>query len=116
MGTCDVYTRTDPQQEDRQISGRQNGRQYHAKAESVFCHFVDLTRFGLAYPVELVHGQKYYVTVEAVNNVVHGGALVTTVKHSTPLIIDTTPPVIDGVRVVMFDSSTGFLSTELNAR
>ena len=77
---------------------------------------VDLAHVALAYPVELMHGQKYYVTVEAVNNVVHGGALVTTVRHSTPLVIDTTPPVIDGIRVEMFDSSTGYLSVQVNAR
>lgn len=86
-------------------------------------HFVaDLTHVGLAYladlpsPVELEHGKKYYVTVSAVNNVVHGGALVTTVRHSTPLVIDTTPPVIEGVRVELFNSTTGFLLLQLNAR
>jgi hypothetical protein len=34
----------------------------------------------------------YYVTVQAINNVVHGGAMVTTVCHSTPIMVDTTPP------------------------
>jgi hypothetical protein len=95
IGSCDIYEKADPQTERRETD--------------------DLTNVALAYPTELKHGQKYYVTVEAVNNVVHGGALVTAVRHSTPLVIDTTPPVIDGVRVESFDSSTGYLSVQLNA-
>ncbi|KAK3083736.1 hypothetical protein FSP39_002337 [Pinctada imbricata] len=52
---------------------------------------------------------KYYVTVQALNNVVHGGALVTTVCHSTPFTVDTTPPVFAGVTQIMFDEDFDIL-------
>ncbi|CAG2189848.1 unnamed protein product [Mytilus edulis] len=49
------------------------------------------TNTGYARNLHLPDG-PYYVTVQAINNVVHGGAMVTTVCHSTPITVDTTPP------------------------
>ncbi|XP_063447918.1 uncharacterized protein LOC134727466 [Mytilus trossulus] len=49
------------------------------------------TNTGYARNLHLPDG-PYYVTVQAINNVVHGGAMLTTVCHSTPITVDTTPP------------------------
>ena len=57
---------------------------------------------------------KYYVTVQALNNAVHGGSLVTTVCHSTPLIVDTTPPVFYQVPDIMFDEDFDILAVYYN--
>ncbi|XP_061188852.1 uncharacterized protein LOC133197029 [Saccostrea echinata] len=46
---------------------------------------------------------KYFMTVQCLNNVVFGGSLVTTVCHSTPLTVDTTPPFFNGVEEIYFD-------------
>ena len=51
----------------------------------------------------------YYVAVQALNKVVYGGALVTTVCHSTPFTVDTTPPVFLGVNHIMFDEDFDIL-------
>ncbi|GAB1602264.1 uncharacterized protein LOC115224694 [Argonauta hians] len=45
----------------------------------------------------------YFVTVQALNNVVLGGAMVTSVCHSWPLIVDTTPPEFNGVDSFRYD-------------
>ena len=36
----------------------------------------------------------YYVSVQAINNVVYGGAMATIIEHSTPYVIDTSPPLV----------------------
>ena len=46
---------------------------------------------------------SYYVTVQAVNGAELGGSLVTTVCHSIPFIVDTTPPVFKGVTEIIYD-------------
>lgn len=43
------------------------------------------------------------MTVQCLNNVVFGGSLVTTVCHSLPITVDTTPPFFDGVEQIYFD-------------
>ena len=43
------------------------------------------------------------MTVQAINSVVYGGALVTTVCHSNPLIVDTSPPILHVVDGVFYD-------------
>jgi len=60
------------------------------------------THNGYAKNLFLTDGQ-YFVTVKAINSVVHGGALVTTVCHSTPYTIDTTPPYFRGISELYFD-------------
>lgn len=45
----------------------------------------------------------YYMTVQCLNNVEFGGSLVTTVCHSVPLTVDTTPPVFERVEQIYFD-------------
>ncbi|XP_061168902.1 uncharacterized protein LOC133178171 [Saccostrea echinata] len=53
---------------------------------------------------------KYFMTVQCVNNVVFGGSLVTTVCHSIPLIVDTTPPFFNGVQQIYFDEHFDMLA------
>ena len=69
-------------------------------------------------PVELVHldDGKYYLTVQAVNDVGSGGSLVTTVGHSTPLLVDTVPPLVHGIRGLHFNETTTLLTLYYNVR
>lgn len=59
------------------------------------------TNTGLA-KVYLSDG-SYYVSVSAINGAGYGGSLVTTVHHSVPYIVDTTPPVIDSFELMSYD-------------
>ncbi|KAK7460764.1 hypothetical protein BaRGS_00038811, partial [Batillaria attramentaria] len=68
----------------------------------------DWTNTGVAKHVFLDDGQ-YYVTVQAVSDIIHGGDLVTTVCHSTPFVVDTSPPVLNNVNDVLFDETFRFL-------
>ena len=43
------------------------------------------------------------MTVQALNSIVYGGALTTTVCHSNSLIIDTSPPILHIVDNVFYD-------------
>ncbi|XP_069118473.1 uncharacterized protein [Argopecten irradians] len=72
------------------------------------------THTGYTKDLYLPDGQ-YYVTVSAINNVVYGGALVTTVCHTTPIDIDTTPPVFQNVTGVYFDESFDILAVYYTA-
>ncbi|XP_033731540.1 uncharacterized protein LOC117321183 [Pecten maximus] len=67
------------------------------------------THTGYTKDLHLSDG-KYYVTVSAINNVVYGGALVTTVCHTTPIVIDTTPPVFQNVSGVYYDEDFDILA------
>ena len=58
---------------------------------------------------------RYYVSVQAINNVVFGGALVTTVSHSVPYVVDTVPPVIHSMSA-HYDDSTNLLILVYNIR
>ena len=60
------------------------------------------TNQGSATNLLLPDGQ-YYITVQALNNIVYGGALVTSVCHSTPVTIDTSPPVLHLTENIFFD-------------
>ncbi|KAL8573311.1 hypothetical protein ACOMHN_032773 [Nucella lapillus] len=68
----------------------------------------DWTHTGLAKGLHLPDG-PYYVSVQAVNDIIHGGDLVTTVCHSTPFVVDTTPPQFHAVQEFLFDESFRFL-------
>lgn len=73
------------------------------------------TNTGLASFSNLSDG-SYYVTVQAISNIEYGGLLVTTVHHSTPYIIDTTPPTITEVNNIQFNHSTNELSLDYVVR
>ena len=57
----------------------------------------------------------YYVTVQALNGAELGGSLVTTVCHSTPFIVDTTPPVFNGVTDIIYDEDFDLIAIYYNA-
>ena len=71
------------------------------------------TYSGFAKDIVLPDGQ-YYVTTQAINSVVHGGALVTTVCHSTPITIDTTPPLFHQVSDLLFDEDFDMMAVYYN--
>ena len=61
----------------------------------------DWVHQGLALPLNLTDG-PYYVIVQGLNTPIYGGSLVTTVCHSTPLMVDRTPPIWTDVDRVLF--------------
>lgn len=65
--------------------------------------------------IDLVDGH-YFITVQAVNNVVFGGSLVTEVGHSTSHIVDTVPPDVHSVHGLKYDEDTHMLQLEYNTR
>ncbi|XP_019624877.1 PREDICTED: uncharacterized protein LOC109470382 isoform X2 [Branchiostoma belcheri] len=71
------------------------------------------THQGLAYPLDLEDGY-YHVSVRALNKVEFGGPLATTVCHSSPYVIDTTPPYVNHVRLISYDENTYELIVEYN--
>ncbi|XP_066298079.1 uncharacterized protein [Branchiostoma lanceolatum] len=71
------------------------------------------THQGLAYPLELDDG-FYHVSVRALNKVEFGGPLATTVCHTTPYVIDTTPPFVNHVKLISYDEVTFELVVEYN--
>lgn len=72
------------------------------------------TYTGYARNIHLSDGQ-YYVTVQAINNVVHGGSLVTTVCKSIPLTVDTTPPLFKGLTDIIFDEDFNLMAIYFGA-
>ena len=68
----------------------------------------DWTHQGLAHPVELKDG-AHFVTVQALNTPIYGGSYVTTVCHNTPLIVDSTPPLVNSVNKVDYDDINGII-------
>lgn len=59
---------------------------------------------------------SYYFSVDAINGVGYGGSLVTTVHHSTPYIIDTTPPIILYLQIEAYDNIENMLNITFNIR
>ena len=48
----------------------------------------------------------YYITVQGLNQVIFGSSGVLTLCHSTPYIIDTTPPIIYNVTRIAYNENT----------
>ena len=48
----------------------------------------------------------YYATVQGLNQVIFGSSGVLTLCHSTPYIIDTTPPIIYNVTRIAYNENT----------
>ena len=96
LGSCDVLNQTDPHAHFG-LSNRQAW-----------------TNAGLASSLDLTDG-AYYISVQAINNVEYGGPLVTTVQHSTPYIIDTSPPILTEVESIDYDVLTNELSLNYSA-
>ncbi|KAH3708680.1 hypothetical protein DPMN_068137 [Dreissena polymorpha] len=57
----------------------------------------------------------YFVTVQALNGAELGGSLVTTVCHSTPFIVDTSPPVFHKVTDIIYDEDFDLIAIYYNA-
>ena len=72
------------------------------------------TNTGLATSLNLTDG-SYFVTVKAISNVEYGGPLATTVHHSTPYIIDTSPPLLTEVTDIEYNITTNELSLNYSA-
>ncbi|XP_078575699.1 uncharacterized protein LOC144861601 [Branchiostoma floridae x Branchiostoma japonicum] len=73
------------------------------------------THQSLAYPLNLEDGY-YHVSVRALNKVEFGGPMATTVCHTTPYIIDTTPPFVHHVDLISYDEDSYELIVEYNVR
>ncbi len=73
------------------------------------------TNLGLETSLQLSNG-SYYVTIQAVSAVEYGGPLVTTVHHSTPYIVDVTPPYLTGVQVLAYNTSSNRLLLAYSSR
>ncbi|XP_033637723.1 uncharacterized protein LOC117298529 [Asterias rubens] len=69
---------------------------------------------GLVVNVNLPDG-AYFISVRALNKVEFGGPMALTVCHSTPLIIDNTPPIIDSINNITYESSIGRIGLQVNA-
>eukprot|EP00118_Oscarella_pearsei_P018126 m.184105 g.184105 ORF g.184105 m.184105 type:complete len:5153 (+) comp39317_c0_seq2:47-15505(+) len=67
-------------------------------------------------PIELLHldDGAYFLTVQAVNDVDSGGSLVATVGHSTPLLVDTVPPLVHGIHGLHFNETSTLLTLDYN--
>ncbi|XP_078695732.1 uncharacterized protein LOC144924477 [Branchiostoma floridae x Branchiostoma belcheri] len=77
-------------------------------------HLLDVSEWthqGIASPLFLIDG-VYHITVRAINNVEFGGAMATTVCHTTPYIIDNTPPFVHHVHSVQYDEDALVISAE----
>lgn len=58
---------------------------------------------------------KYYVTVRAINRIDYGGPLALTICHSTPYIIDNSPPIIYEIYNIKYDEDKFNLSLTHNS-
>ncbi|XP_046574117.1 uncharacterized protein LOC124282192 [Haliotis rubra] len=78
------------------------------------------THTGLISPIPAPHNPlpdgKYYITLRALNKVDYGGPLVTTICHTTPLVVDNSPPLLFEVYNVSYDEDTFLINAQYNAR
>ena len=58
----------------------------------------------------------YFVSVRALNNVQYGGPLAVTVCHSTPYVIDNSPPLVWEIYDIKYDEDTFKLTAKHNSR
>ncbi|KAJ8321023.1 hypothetical protein KUTeg_002610 [Tegillarca granosa] len=65
-------------------------------------------------PYTIMPDGKYYVTVRALNKVEYGGPLSTSVCHTTPYIIDNSPPIVYEIYNVQYEDHV--VSLEHNSR
>ncbi|XP_038050728.1 uncharacterized protein LOC119723897 [Patiria miniata] len=72
------------------------------------------THEGLVVNVNLPD-DAYFITVRALNKVEFGGPMALTVCHTTPLIVDNSPPIIYSIDGITYDSSIGRIGLQVNA-
>lgn len=58
---------------------------------------------------------EYFITVQALNGAELGGSLVTTVCHSTPFVVDTSPPLFHEVSDIIYDEDFDLIAIYYNA-
>lgn len=58
---------------------------------------------------------EYYITLRALNEVLYGGPLATTVCHTTPLTVDNSPPLVWEVYDIQYDEDTYNLTAKQNS-
>ncbi|WAR20843.1 hypothetical protein MAR_014817 [Mya arenaria] len=85
--------------------------------ENPYAHLTDKkfwTDSAFHKSIHLTDG-RYYITVQALNGADLGGSLVTTVCHSTPFIVDTTPPIFQKVTDIIYDEDFDLIAIYYNA-
>ena len=93
IGFCDILPFTDPHRANGILSREA------------------WTLAGVATGLSLPEG-AYYISVRATNDIAYGGPLFTTVHHSTPYMVDTTPPVVSDTVDISYNTSTNQLSAD----
>lgn len=68
-----------------------------------------------AHVTSVVDGD-YYLTLRALNDVSYGGPLSTSICHSTPLIIDNSPPFVYEIYNLTYDENTYTIGGVHNSR
>ncbi|KAL3873866.1 hypothetical protein ACJMK2_036950, partial [Sinanodonta woodiana] len=76
------------------------------------------TNMGLIYPIPapytVLPDGKYYVTLRALNNVQYGGPLSLTVCHTTPYVVDTSPPLFHEIFNMKYNEDTFEIFAQYN--
>eukprot|EP00105_Crassostrea_gigas_P044578 XP_019928726.1 PREDICTED: uncharacterized protein LOC105342845 [Crassostrea gigas] len=85
----------------------------HLFDRSQWTHTVMMT--PLEEPYTILPDGPYYITVRAINNIQYGGALSTSICHSSPYIVDNSPPLVYEVYNVRYDEHKFNLSLSHNS-
>ena len=96
LGSCDILPHTDPHLQLGHTSPN------------------TWTYSALLTDQDLAEG-AYYITIRATNRIAYGGPLFTTVQHTTPYIVDATPPFVSDSVDVSYNASTNQLSVGYDA-
>ncbi|KAK3612537.1 hypothetical protein CHS0354_024514 [Potamilus streckersoni] len=70
--------------------------------------------YPLPAPYTTLPDGTYYITVRALNNVQYGGPLATTICHTTPYIVDTSPPFVYEIFNIKYNEDTFLIYAEHN--
>ncbi|KAI8485717.1 hypothetical protein Bbelb_365510, partial [Branchiostoma belcheri] len=66
------------------------------------------------FPNSVLPDGKYYITVRGVNKVEYGGPMVLSVSHTSPYIIDNTPPEIHAITSIKYNEETSKIFVAYN--
>ncbi|XP_066300154.1 uncharacterized protein [Branchiostoma lanceolatum] len=66
------------------------------------------------FPNSILPDGKYYITVRGVNKVEYGGPMVLSVSHTSPYIIDNTPPDVHAITSVKYNEETSQIFVAYN--
>ena len=59
---------------------------------------------------------SYFMTVKAINKVTYGGPLGISVCHTTPYIVDTSPPLVDKIHSLRYNVKSFYIYGKINIR